>query len=106
VRAETRAGANGHRQITLLHHGPVRLLLFAFDEGGRMPQHQVPGWVTIHVLRGVLRVQTPDGDNVLKEGQLLALAPNIRHDVDAVDESDMLLGVYPEGPTGSAAAGG
>jgi len=106
LRGEARSGANGHRQITLLHHGPVRLLLFAFDEGGRMPQHQVPGWVTIHVLRGVLRVQTPDGDNVLKEGQLLALAPNIRHDVDAVDESDMLLGVYPEGPTGSAATGG
>ncbi|HEV8499923.1 MAG TPA: AraC family ligand binding domain-containing protein [Gemmatimonadaceae bacterium] len=107
LRAETRpAGANGHRQITLLHRGPVRLVLFAFDEGGRMPQHQAQGWVTIHVMRGVLRVKTPDAEHVLNEGQLLALAPNIRHDVDAVDESDMLLGVYPEGPTGSGAANG
>jgi len=104
LRAETGAGANGHRQITLLHHGPVRLLLFAFEEGGRIPRHQAPGWVTIHVLRGVLRVKTPDGEHVLNEGQLLALAPNIAHDVDAVDDSDMLLGVYPETPTGSAAS--
>jgi quercetin dioxygenase-like cupin family protein len=106
LRAETRAGANGHRQITLLHHGPVRLVLFAFDEGGRIPQHQAPGWVTIHVLRGVLRVRSSNDEHVLKEGMLLALAPNIAHDVDAVDESDMLLGVYPESPTGSEASHG
>ena len=81
LRAETRPpGANGHRQITLLHRGPVRLVLFAFDGGGRMPQHQAQGWVTIHVMRGVLRVKTPDAEHVLNEGQLLALAPNIRHD--------------------------
>jgi quercetin dioxygenase-like cupin family protein len=84
----------------------VRLVLFAFDEGGRMPQHQAQGWVTIHVLRGLLRVQTADTEYVVNEGQLLALAPNIRHDVDAVGESDMLLGVYPDGPTGSAAVDG
>jgi len=106
LRAETKSGANGHRQITLLHHGPVRLLLFAFDEGGRMPQHRAPGWVTIHVLRGLLRVRTPEGEHVIQEGQILALAPDIPHDVDAVDDSDMLLGVYPEAPTGSAAATG
>lgn len=106
LRAETRSGANGHRQITLLHHGPVRLILFAFDEGGRIPQHRAPGWVTIHVLHGVLRVRTPESEHVLNEGQILALAPNIAHDVDAVAESEMLLGVYPEAPTGSAASDG
>jgi quercetin dioxygenase-like cupin family protein len=106
LRAETRAGANGHRQITLLHREPVRLVLYAFEKGGRIPQHTAPGWVTIHVMRGALRVETPDAEYVLNEGQLLTLAPNIRHDVDAVDESDMLLGVYPDGPTGSGAADG
>jgi len=104
LRSETGPGAAGHRQITLLHHGPVRLLLFAFEQGGRMPKHRAPGWVTIHVLRGVLQVQTPEGRYTLTDGQLLALAPNVPHDVDAIDETDMLLGVYPEAPTGSAAA--
>jgi hypothetical protein len=36
----------------------------------------------------------------------LTLAPNVPHDVDALAESDMLLGVYPDGPTGSGAAEG
>jgi quercetin dioxygenase-like cupin family protein len=110
LRAELRAlraepqSTDGHRQIALIHRGPVRLILYAFDQGGRIPQHQAPGWVTIHVLRGALRVKAPDAEHVLTEGQLLMLAPNVAHDVDATAESDMLLGVYPEGPTGSGAA--
>ena len=104
LRAEAGEGANGHRQITLVHRGPVRLVLFAFAAGGRMPEHRAPGRVTIHVLRGTLRVRTPDAQHVLGESQILALAPGVPHDVDASEEADMLLGVYPEAPVNSAAA--
>ena len=104
LRAESGPSANGHRQITLLHQGPVRLVLFAFAAGGRMPEHRAPGWVTIQVLRGTLRVRTPDAQHVLAQGQILALAPNVPHDVDASEEADMLLGVYPETPVNSRAS--
>jgi quercetin dioxygenase-like cupin family protein len=104
LRAESGASANGHRQITLLHQGPVRLVLFAFAAGGRMPEHSAPGWVTIHVLRGTLHVRTPDAQHDLAEGRILALAPGVPHDVEASKESDMLLGVYPQAPVHAAAA--
>ena len=104
LRAESSPSANGHRQITLVHKGPVRLVLFAFDKGGRLPEHQAQGWVTIHVLRGKLTVQTPDEQHELGEGRILALAPDVPHDVEAHAESDMLLGVYPKGLVGSGAA--
>jgi quercetin dioxygenase-like cupin family protein len=103
LRAEARSGANGHQQITLLHHGPVRLVLFAFEAGGRIPEHRVPGWITIQVLRGSLRVRTTDAAHALSAGQILSLAPDVAHDVDAAEPTDMLLGVYPETPMGSAA---
>ena len=103
LRADIQSGANGHQQITLLHHGPVRLVLFAFQAGGRIPEHRAPGWITIHVLRGSLTVRTPDKQYALSDGQILALAPDVPHDVDATAEADMLLGVYPETPMGSAA---
>lgn len=105
LRAEAPSSANGHQQITLLHHGPVRLVLFAFEAGGRIPEHRVSGWITIHVLRGSLHVRTPDADHALSTGRILALAPDVPHDVDASEETDMLLGVYPEAPMGSAAPG-
>lgn len=100
LRAEPRPAAQGHRQIALLHHGPVRLVLYAFEPGGRLPEHQAPGWVTVHVLRGRLRVRTPQAQHDLGEGQVLALAPDMSHDVEAVGETDMLLGVYPDAPLG------
>jgi quercetin dioxygenase-like cupin family protein len=104
LRAEEGPSANGHRQITLLHQGSVRLVLFAFAAGGRMEEHHAPGWVTIQVLRGALRVRTPDAQHDLAEGQILALAPDVPHDVEAGEDADMLLGVYPETPVNSAAA--
>ncbi|MEP6732834.1 MAG: hypothetical protein ABJE10_19475 [bacterium] len=98
LRAEPRDGASGHRQIALMHQGPVRLILFAFEAGGRMPEHAAPGWVTIHSLRGTINVRTPDALHVLSEGKLLSLAPSLVHDVEALTEADMLLGIYPEAP--------
>lgn len=96
LRTEPSPGTNGHRQIALMHQGPVRLVLFAFETGGRMPEHSAPGWVTIHVLRGALIVKTPDAVHELSEGMLLSLAPAVLHDVEATETSDMLLGIYPE----------
>jgi quercetin dioxygenase-like cupin family protein len=104
LRAEGPFDAHGHRQIALLHHGPLRLVLYAFAPAGRIPEHRAPGWVTIHVLRGALTVRTPDARHMLHEGQILSLAPNVAHDVEAGGEADMLLGVYPESPVNSAAS--
>ncbi|MES2177642.1 MAG: cupin domain-containing protein [Gemmatimonadota bacterium] len=96
LRAEARPGANGHRQIALMHQGPVRLVLFAFDAGGSMKEHAAPGWVTIHVLAGRLSVRTEAEQHDLNSGQILSLAPGVSHQLQATDEVDMLLGVYPE----------
>ena len=95
LRREAHSAVNGHRQITVSHHGPVRVVLFAFDAGGRLPEHSTLGFVTIHVLRGALRVGTPQRRYELTAGSLLALDPGIPHDVEATEESDMLLGVHP-----------
>ena len=52
--------------------------------------------MTIHVLRGKLRVTTPVRTYSLAAGSLLALDPGIPHDVEATGETDMLLGVHPQ----------
>lgn len=101
LRREPHPPVAGHRQITVSHHGPVRLVLFAFDAAGRLPEHSTLGFVTIHVLRGALRVRTPERSYDLSAGSLLALDPGILHDVEATQESDMLLGVYPPGRAAS-----
>jgi quercetin dioxygenase-like cupin family protein len=56
-----------------------------------MDQHRTTGHVTIHILRGTLRVITPEGPADLGPGGLLFLAPNITHAVTARRDASFLL---------------
>jgi quercetin dioxygenase-like cupin family protein len=93
LRAERQAASSGHRQISLLHRGPLRILLFAFDEGGRLPSHRAPGQVVSQVLSGRISVETPHGRQELAAGQAVVLEPEVPHNVTALAASEMLLTV-------------
>ena len=92
------SGQHGHKQMALFRHGPATLALYCFDAGGRLPDHVVDGPVIIHALSGRLRVRTDQAEHALAAGQLLRLAPGVRHDVNADEPSQMLLTVCLEGP--------
>ena len=91
--AEPHPAKSGHRQAGLIHRGPLRLLLFAFEPGGRLPEHRAPGHVVIHCLRGELAVQASGAEHRLTAGGALVLDPDVPHAVEAVSESEMLLTV-------------
>jgi quercetin dioxygenase-like cupin family protein len=97
LREEPHPGRDGHRQIGLIHREHMRAVLFAFDEGGRLPEHSAPGLVTIHVLTGHLRVTTPADSYDLGPGRMLVLEPDVAHDIEAPEQSDMLLTVHLDG---------
>jgi len=91
LEAEPQPAASGHRQISLLHRGPLRLLLFAFEAGGSLPAHHAPGQVVIQALTGRLEVTTPHGRVELGPGQVIVLEPELPHSISAVVASQMLL---------------
>lgn len=91
--AELNSGQNGHRQIALYKTNHTTIALFAFEAGGRMPQHRARGTVVIHVLSGKLQVSTPDAKHALSGGQALVLTADVPHDVVAEEPSQMLLTV-------------
>ncbi len=91
LRAEPPRSASGHRQVALVRHGRLSVILFVFEDGGFIKDHSAPGEVTIHVLNGNLTVGTPDGDAILGGGEILVLAPGVKHSVHAPVATDMLL---------------
>jgi quercetin dioxygenase-like cupin family protein len=93
LHAEPHPSIHGHRQAGLVHRGPLRLVLFAFEPGSELPQHRAPGQVVIHCLRGQLEVDAAGAQEQLHEGEALFLDPDVLHSVRAVTESDMLLTV-------------
>lgn len=96
LRAEPHSAQRGHRQVTLFHRTPVTHALFAFDQGGGLPDHSANGLVTIQALEGNLTVQAAGETHRLQAGMLVILKPNIRHSVHAEEPSAMLLTVCLE----------
>lgn len=88
---EAHEPVDGHRQITVAHRKGLTIVLFHFEKGGHIPDHQVDAEVTMHVLDGELQISTDENRHRVGAGQMLILAPGVEHDVEAREETQMLL---------------
>jgi quercetin dioxygenase-like cupin family protein len=76
----------------------LRLVLIAMETGARMKDHHADGTVSIHALQGMLCIHLTERAHDLHAGQILTLAPGIRHDVEAREDSAFLLTIsWPSG---------
>ncbi|HLI27669.1 MAG TPA: cupin domain-containing protein [Chloroflexota bacterium] len=76
---------------TLVKTDGLRVVLTALRKGTRLQEHVAPGWTSVHALEGRLRLRFPDQTVELPAGHLLALAPRLPHDVEALEDSVFLL---------------
>jgi quercetin dioxygenase-like cupin family protein len=96
LRAEPNTGQHGHKQMALFKRGAETVALYCFEPGAKLKEHAVDGPVLIQVLAGQLNVTTPESSHRLSRGMLLRLSANVRHEVEAIESSDMLLTVCVE----------
>lgn len=75
----------------LLKADDLRLVLIAMETGARMKEHHADGTVSIHALEGTLCIRVQAQAQDLHAGQILTLAPGIKHDVEAHEASAFLL---------------
>jgi quercetin dioxygenase-like cupin family protein len=93
---EAASAPHRHRQKTLIRYGHTTVALFHFAQGATMPEHLAHGTVSIHVLEGRMTIRTTDQQQTLAAGHILVLAPDVKHDLHADEESHMLLTVHLE----------
>lgn len=92
LRTESGPVHDGHRQITI-RKGPLTLIVFDFEAGGRLADHRAQADVMIMALSGSLEVSTPERTHHLAPGSVVVLDPGVEHDVLAPEPSQMLLAV-------------
>lgn len=83
------------RAARTLHGGRHRVLrqtVVALRAGAALDEHESPGEATLQVLRGRVRLTSPDGDVAGGEGDLLVIPPT-RHGLLALEDSAVLLTV-------------
>lgn len=96
LESEGSTPVSGHRQIALYRHGPMTFALFSFVQGGELPDHAAEGTVSIHCVGGVVEVHAMKTTYTLSEGQMVVLAPDVVHDIIAVEQSRVLMTICLE----------
>jgi quercetin dioxygenase-like cupin family protein len=90
--AEAWNEATGRSAKTLAKYADFRVVLISMKEGSRMNEHHTDGRISIQCLRGRLGIQIPSKPQVdMTAGDILVLDRGIRHDVDAIEESALLV---------------
>jgi quercetin dioxygenase-like cupin family protein len=81
----------GRSSKTLAKYPDFRIVLILMKSGTRMRQHRAEGRISIQQLRGQVRIHLADRKVNLSTGHLLVLDCGVLHDVEALEESALLL---------------
>jgi quercetin dioxygenase-like cupin family protein len=92
LRAQDAWQLHGQSAKTLVKHEHFRVVLIALQAGRRCQEHRAEESVSVQTIQGRTRVHLASGEMIeLGKGRLLALAPALAHDFEAIDESTLLL---------------
>jgi quercetin dioxygenase-like cupin family protein len=81
----------GRNARTLVKYDDLRVVLTAIRSGIRIPEHKTDGRVSIHLLSGHVRLNAVGRAFDLRPGSLVALDQGAPHDLEALDDSTLLL---------------
>jgi quercetin dioxygenase-like cupin family protein len=76
---------------TLFKKHDLRVVLISMQSDARMKEHHADGTLSLHVLKGQVRVSVNGKPHDLATGTLFTLGASIRHDVEAKSDSVFLL---------------
>jgi quercetin dioxygenase-like cupin family protein len=81
----------GRSSKTLAKYPDFRIVLILMKSGTRMRQHKAEGRISIQQLKGQVCVHLADRKVTVSAGHLLVLDCGVLHDVEALEESALLL---------------
>ena len=90
LQAET-TWSTGHNARTLAKYDDFRVVLIALRARARMPEHKTEGRISLQLLSGHIQVKAAGRTFNLRQGGLLTLDHGVPHDVEALEESALLL---------------
>jgi quercetin dioxygenase-like cupin family protein len=92
----------GRSSKTLAKYPDFRIVLILMKSGTRMRQHRAEGRISIQQLKGCLRIHLAGRQMDVSAGHLVILDCGVLHDVEALEESALLLTISWRTGEGSA----
>jgi quercetin dioxygenase-like cupin family protein len=81
----------GRSSKTLAKYPDFRIVLILMKSGSKMRQHKAEGRISIQQLKGQVCIHLADRKVTVSAGHLLVLDCGVLHDVEALEESALLL---------------
>jgi quercetin dioxygenase-like cupin family protein len=91
LRAEDAYRRDGHTARTLIREPALRIVLVVMKAGARIAEHRAQEITSIQAVTGQVRVTLLERSLELTAGGVLVVAPDLRHQVEAVADSGLLL---------------
>lgn len=82
---------HGRRSENLAREGGTSLIMMAMEGGDLLREHSADGVVMVQVLRGHTTLTAGKETFDLRSGELVMLQPGVRHDLQAEEQSVVLL---------------
>jgi quercetin dioxygenase-like cupin family protein len=81
----------GHTAKTLVKLRGLRVVLMVLERGSRIPEHTAEADLSLQCLRGRVALSVQGRRFELAAGELLSLARELPHDVEALEDAELLL---------------
>ncbi len=98
LRSEPAFITEGHSAVTLVKYPDLRVVLLAMRAGARLGEARAEARVSVQTLRGRAMLRLPEGPLDLPAGSLVTLERGMAHDIEAHEDTAVLLTlVWPDG---------
>lgn len=97
LRGESPWREHDRNAVTLVKYSDLRIVFMVMKAGARMQEHHASARISVHTLTGHTRLHLGEVPVDLPAGHLLALEKGIPHDLEAVEESTVLLTIAWQG---------
>jgi quercetin dioxygenase-like cupin family protein len=77
--------------ITIFKTAGLTTVLTCLHKDARIEENSVDGIFQVQVLDGKIRVTTDEGDADMREGEMIVFHRNVKHRIEAVKKSTLLL---------------
>lgn len=83
--------ATGHNAATIVKYPDLRIVLMALQPNAVIREHRADARISVQVVKGHALLRLPDRVVDLPAGRGVALERGLLHDVEAIEESALLL---------------
>ena len=91
LRSDAPIRAHGRDSVTLVRDASFDLVLVALAQGGSLPEHRAPGAISVLVLNGRIAFTAHGERRELGTHDLITLPVRVPHEVEALEESAILI---------------